>query len=133
MTVQVSITDWIRSLYETHGWVLVSSRYNTLRLGIWMMRSPAGHTAIAIARSPRLAPPAACGRTLEDQFDDYLKRLQRQLQKTIAGGLPVTDIYFPGGGTLPIPDWFRDFCAQNGIRIHIIDPNELPNEIPDHR
>lgn len=131
MTVQVSISDWLKLLYEAHKWSLIPNRYNTLKLGIWMMQSPTRSTAIVIARSPRLAPPAVCGRTLDDQFDDYLRRLQRQLQKTIAGGLRVTDIYFEGGGPLSIPDWFRDWCTQMGIRIHIINPNELPNELPD--
>lgn len=131
MTVQVSIADWLKFLYEAHGWILEPNAYNTRKLAIWMMRRPNRPSAICIARSPKIAPPAACGRTLEDQFDDYLRRLQRQLQKTIAGGLRVTDIYFEGGGPLSIPDWFRDWCTQMGIRIHVINPNELPNELPD--
>ena len=133
MTVQVSIADWLKFLYEAHGWILEPNPYNTRKLAIWMMRSPTGPPAIGIARSPktratgRLRPYA--GRSIR-QIPS--KRLQRQLQKTIAGGLPVTDIYFPGGGRLPIPDWFRDWCTKMGIRIHIVDPHELPNAIPDH-
>lgn len=38
----------------------------------------------------------------------------------------TVDVAFAGGGTVPIPDWFRDWCVQEGITILIIDPS--PNQ-----
>ena len=48
------------------------------------------------------------------QIQDILADLKRQHG--------AVDVAFAGGGNTPIPDWFRDWCAQEGITILIIDP-----------
>lgn len=47
------------------------------------------------------------------QIQDILENLKRR-----HGGV---DVAFAGGGNTLIPDWFRDWCAQEGITILIID------------
>lgn len=54
------------------------------------------------------------------QIQDILRELKR-LQGTV-------DVAFMGGGTVPIPDWFRDWCAQEGITILIIEPPSNPED-----
>ncbi|MGA2228897.1 MAG: hypothetical protein ABSH41_31050, partial [Syntrophobacteraceae bacterium] len=39
------------------------------------------------------------------EFEDYLKDLLKDLE-TLRRTHPITDIYFPGGGNLIIPEWF---------------------------
>ncbi len=31
------------------------------------------------------------------------------------------EVFLPGGGDVPIPEFFKDFCLENGIQIHVID------------
>lgn len=33
---------------------------------------------------------------------------------------PITDVLLPGGGDIPIPDFFRQYCEQNGIGVHAV-------------
>ena len=32
----------------------------------------------------------------------------------------IKDVFLPGGGTIPIPQDFLDFCREHGINIHVI-------------
>ena len=47
------------------------------------------------------------------QIQDILVDLKRQHG--------AVDVAFAGGGNTPIPDWFRDWCSQEGINILIIE------------
>jgi hypothetical protein len=55
-----------------------------------------------------------------DLIDGWFKQIKEILtdRKIQLGKIDVT---FQGGGTMQIPDWFRDWCAQNGITITVID------------
>jgi hypothetical protein len=35
------------------------------------------------------------------------------------------DIFLPGGGEIPIPDFFIEYCKNNGIKIHIISVENI--------
>lgn len=54
--------------------------------------------------------------------DDWWKALSEVLKKANALGLPIGKLVFRGGGTTKIPDWFRDWCRENGIEIEILAP-----------
>jgi hypothetical protein len=56
---------------------------------------------------------------------DWWDAFKGTIEKAIAGGMPVGKLTFRGGGTVPIPDWFRDWCQQNGIEIEILDPEQF--------
>jgi hypothetical protein len=51
-----------------------------------------------------------------------------RLRDLVEGSHPrISDIVFVGGGTLEIPDWFREFCKANGVHIHVLaDGGDLP-------
>lgn len=49
------------------------------------------------------------------QMDDLFNRLIETLQRAEA-----KEIFLPGGGDVPIPGFFRDFCRERGVRIHIL-------------
>jgi len=54
-------------------------------------------------------------------LDSWFKQIQKILAhlKLRLGGV---DIAFFGGGMIPIPAWFQDWCKQEGIQIMMIKP-----------
>jgi len=61
--------------------------------------------------------------------DDYFRRLQQALDE-LSKNLAITGIFLPGGGTIPIPEWFAEWCRQHNIRIYIVEPSQ-PARIED--
>ena len=70
---------------------------------------------------PELPIESASSKTA---VDDCFRNLQDKLNDVLAKGR-ITDIFLPGGGTVPIPEWFKEWCAKNGIKIHIFEDCEL--------
>jgi hypothetical protein len=56
---------------------------------------------------------------LQDEIDKFFRSLTNIILKN-----GITDVFLQGGGTIPIPQFFLDFCKENGIKIHIVT-NEL--------
>lgn len=54
-------------------------------------------------------------------IDTLFKKIQAELQDILNKGFNISDLYLPGGGTIPLPDWFKNWCLKNGIRIHMMD------------
>jgi len=59
---------------------------------------------------------------LEDEIDKFFRSFIDILTKN-----GIRDLFLPGGGTIPIPQFFLDFCRENGINIHIVT-NENMNQ-----
>jgi hypothetical protein len=66
---------------------------------------------------PKLTPISSS----PEDIDDMFTKIQDGLKDVLAQGGTISDLYLPGGGTTPIPDWFKDWCRQNGIRLHVMD------------
>lgn len=64
-------------------------------------------------------------RILTPRTWDWWKELQDVLQAALTAGTPIGTLTFRGGGTRPIPKWFRDWCREQGIEIEILDPEEF--------
>jgi hypothetical protein len=123
--VGISVPDWIKGIYESRGWHQQNPSYLNRRHGVRVMISPCGLRAVAAIPPVRINPSSVGGMCPQDQFDDYLRKVQKGLERILASGMTIQDIYFTGGGTLVIPDWFTAWCAQNGINIQVVDPNDL--------
>lgn len=54
------------------------------------------------------------------QFDGFFKNLIELIMKTDS-----KDIFLPGGGDIPVPDFFMEFCRNYGVNIHIISIDTL--------
>ena len=52
---------------------------------------------------------------LQDEIDNFFRSL---INITLKNG--VKDVFLPGGGTIPIPQFFLDFCNENGILFSFI-------------
>lgn len=62
------------------------------------------------------ADPATAGQLIDDWFRQ-MQDVLRDLKKRFGG----VNVFFKGGGTVPIPDWFRDWCNREGINITVGD------------
>jgi hypothetical protein len=58
------------------------------------------------------------------QIDGLFRNLIDTINKT-----ETKDVFLPGGGDLQIPAFFRQFCEEHGINIHLISPDSLSNYI----
>jgi|GEM_PF-5819519 len=75
---------------------------------------PGNGTVIVITElTPKSSSPA--------DVDAMFKEIQDELNDRLQKGEKLTDIFFQGGGTIPIPDWFKDWCLKKGIRVHVMD------------
>jgi hypothetical protein len=52
---------------------------------------------------------------IQDEIDKFFRSLIDIIIKN-----SIKDVFLPGGGTIPIPQFFLDFCRENGINIHIV-------------
>lgn len=57
--------------------------------------------------------------------DDWWRGLQDLLTRAMQSGIPFKKIIFRGGGKIPIPEWFKDWCKNNSIIIEILEPEEF--------
>jgi hypothetical protein len=57
---------------------------------------------------------------LDQEIDIFFKSLISIIQKN-----GINDVFLPGGGTIPIPQFFLDYCSMNGIKIHIITQENI--------
>lgn len=54
------------------------------------------------------------------QIDKFFKSLINSITRYGA-----KSVYLPGGGTIPIPQFFKDFCNEMGIEIIIVDSENI--------
>jgi hypothetical protein len=55
-----------------------------------------------------------------DLIDDWFRQI-RDILIELKNQLGKINVIFQGGGTIPIPNWFRDWCKRNGIIITVMD------------
>jgi hypothetical protein len=59
------------------------------------------------------------------QIRDVFEALKKAIERLLKAGHVVGPIILQGGGTIPIPDWFRDFCRDNGISLVVLDGEDV--------
>jgi len=65
-----------------------------------------------------------------DAPDQWFESIKNVMQNS----LPLADtVIFSGGGSVIIPIWFRDWCAQNGIEILVVNRGDPVPEIIKRR
>ena len=64
---------------------------------------------------------------------DISKEIERYFEKLamILSKNKINDIYFQGGGSIVLPDWFLKFCEERNIKIHILTPENYDKEIEE--
>lgn len=61
----------------------------------------------------------------QNEIDEYFERLKREI--LLRG---INKIVFRGGGTISVPEFFINWCKQNGVMIEILEDNELDRLYP---
>jgi len=128
MSIQVHPTNWLRSQLRSAGFDHRPLGHRPLPPGLDVLARDDG-TAAAIVHPPRLTPPHSGGAPLPEQFDTHLRRLLRRLQALAERDIQVQHLFFIGNGPLTLPRWFREACAELGIRIHTVDPAVPPENL----
>jgi hypothetical protein len=59
-------------------------------------------------------------KNLTDQVEKFFKSLIGIILKN-----GIKDVFLPGGGSIPIPQSFLDFCKEMSINIHILDSENI--------
>ena len=57
---------------------------------------------------------------LQNEIDKFFRSLVDILNKN-----GIKNVFLPGGGTIPIPQFFLDYCRENGIDIHIVTTENI--------
>ncbi len=97
-------------------WPWQSSRVYTQEVDV---QTHSGHRVGIVREIGVLAPTA---KNIKDYFDGLTRELIKE---------GIQKIVFKGGGTIPIPDSFKEFCKQNGIGLEILDGDELEKRYPN--
>jgi hypothetical protein len=63
---------------------------------------------------------------IRPQISEFFERLIEIILKADA-----KEIFLPGGGDVPIPEFFKEFCRENGIDINILT-NESVREYSNY-
>ncbi len=66
-------------------------------------------TRIAVIKPIKIDP----FKGLATEVDKFFRSLIKIIQKN-----GIKDIYYPSGGTIPLPQFFLDYCRENGINLH---------------
>lgn len=124
MRLWFDITRWFSDWLKGKGYVDVP--WPPARRIPAQVLDGARGTVVVVRPGIRLDPQAG---NVDQQVGDYFGRLRKMLEG-LKSKRPVRHLVFQGGGTVPIPDRFRDWCESQGIRIHIIDP-ENPSALDE--
>jgi protein involved in polysaccharide export with SLBB domain len=105
----------LADLLEKNGQIRITPKNDKLGIEIYEDPNAEGITKILI---PGVIQRPSIGIISPDGFF-------KELQNEIESHLPkIKKLVFQDGGTIPIPDWFRDWCKDSGINIKWVN-NEL--------
>ena len=105
----------LADLLEKDGQIRITPKNDKLGIEIYADPNAEGNATILI---PGAIQRPSIGINLPN---DFFKELQKEIEQHLP---KIKKLVFQDGGTGPIPDWFRDWCRNNGIEIHWVS-NEL--------
>ena len=59
-------------------------------------------------------------KVLQDEINKFFRSLIGIMNKN-----GMKNVFLPGGSTIPIPQFFLDFCKENGINIHVVTSENI--------
>jgi len=83
-----------------------------------LFRDPDGSSTPIFSAPPLPHLNGGDHQTEQDLIDDWFQQI-REILTELKNRIGTVDVAFQGGGTIPIPDWFWDWCAQQGIEIFV--------------
>jgi len=105
----------LTDLLEKDGQIRITPKNVKLGIEIYADPNAEGDTLVLI---PGVIQRPSIG---INSSDDFFKELQKEIEQHLPN---IKKLVFEDGGTISIPEGFRDWCRKNGIEIHWVS-NEL--------
>lgn len=70
--------------------------------------------------------PCKAAKPLRDSIDKFFKDLLAEIDKQTSGN--HREIFFQGGGSIKIPEWFLKECEKRNIKVTIFNEEDRPFE-----
>ena len=117
-----ALEDWLRA----NGWTRRLAPYPRGSAGRLFSK---GNRRIIYV--PYIPIKPSLGTSITQQCDDFFRRLCDALTRLLQRGIAIGPIVFQGGGNIPIPKWFTDFCAEHSIIIIVIKPDDFNEKLKE--
>lgn len=111
MAIAASYLNVVEEDLRRRGYRHRSWRRGALGSRVWMRESGPG---VVTLRGIEL-PAGALDPGIIDRYFRKLREFLEGLVKKQA----ISEIVFQGGGSIEVPEWFRDWCTERQIGIHV--------------
>lgn len=110
----------LADLFEKEGQIRITPKNDKLGIEIYENSEAEGNVTVLI---PGVIQRPSIGiNSPDDFFKELLKEIEHHLPK-------ITKLVFQHGGSMPIPEWFIDWCKSNGIEIGWVDEEIIKNQL----
>lgn len=120
MSINVSFTKHIKEVLKSSGFKYIRWNFNKLGTRVYIK----GKRAVVVIPTVEISPPYVA--PIQQSIDAYFNDL-RNFLIGLSKEHKITDIFFSVGGKIPLPQWFSDWCNQNGINVHILGADDPGN------
>jgi len=103
--IQIDTMEILLNRLQDKGWVQnwgYTQRGNPRVLEKYGIR-------IAVIKPIKIDPFKQLGPEIDKFFRSLIKIIEKNR---------IKDVFYPNGGTIPLPQFFLDYCRENGINIH---------------
>jgi hypothetical protein len=106
--IKINVMRTFLNRLRDRGWKNISVRGYTDR-DIQVLRR--GDQSIIGVENVNVDASADLGLQIDELFKNLIELIKRTNTK---------EIFLPGGGEIPVPDFFKEYCRANGIEIHFV-------------
>ena len=120
--IQVNFIKHIIDQLKASGFRHKRWRNGVLGTAVYIQGPHPKHAKVVV-KSIEIPPRTV--KQIGSSVDEYFKKLQAILKGIIAAIGPI-QLFLPGGGSIPVPEWFENWCKDNQISIEICSTDHLP-------
>jgi len=110
--IYFSIITKISEILKNRGWKWKPTKNRRGLRGIEVLEGPRKQGTILV---PGIVLSQTKSNSIQEQIEKYFEDLKKEIQRQLP--LKIRSVIFQGGGVIPIPKDFRDWCKQMGIEI----------------
>jgi hypothetical protein len=110
--IYFSIITKISEILKNRGWKWKPTKNRRGLRGIEVLEGPRKQGTILV---PGIVLSQTKNNSIQEQIEKYFEDLKKEIQRQLP--LKIRSVIFQGGGVIPIPKDFRDWCKQMGIEI----------------
>jgi hypothetical protein len=121
MNAFIDLSKLILSEMENSGWIIIKS-YRTRNDPRILERNGSNIMVAGPIKIDSLT-------SIDSQINDYFTNICDSLDKLKKKGLNICEVLMQGGGTVPIPDYFKAFCDKNNIKIKLFNEENIESVV----